>query len=134
MRVCGRCANVLTNEKKQDNARSHSDIVEVSENGHVVIGVRIVQCHHAIMDVVIGARITQCYHATKPNSDFSTFGPNFIMVPISTCSQFQLVVRLYELIVTFPCSHFLHTFAPRNMSFEVLCLHLPSVTVDRRQL
>ena len=32
-----------------------------------------------------------------------------LLVPISTCSQFQRVVRLYELIVTFPCSHFLHT-------------------------
>ena len=57
----GECAwdvdTVLTNEKKRDNARSHSDIVEVSENGHVVTGVRIVQCYHAIMDVVIGVRI-----------------------------------------------------------------------------
>ena len=50
---------MLTNEKKRDNARSHSDIVEVSENGHVVIGVRIVQCYHAIIDVVIGVRTTQ---------------------------------------------------------------------------
>ena len=31
-----------------------------------------------------------------------------------TCSQFQLVVRLYALIVTFSCSHFVHTFAPRK--------------------
>ena len=69
-----------TNEKKRDNAQA-------SDNGHVVIGVRIVQG----------------YHATMANSEFSTFGPNY-----------QLVVRLYELIVTFPCSHFLHTFAPRK--------------------
>ena len=76
---------MLTNEKKRDNARSpHSDIVEVSENGHVVIGVRIVQCYHAIMDVVIGVRIMQCYHAIMSNSGFSTSGPNF-----------QLVARLY---------------------------------------
>ena len=41
-----------------------------------------------------------------------------LLVPISswsqfqlvTCSQFQLVVRLYALIVTFSCSHFVHTF------------------------
>ena len=79
----------------------------------VVAGVRIVQCH-AIMDVVIGVRIMQCYHTIMSNSDFYTFGPNFILVPISTCSQFQLVVRLYELIVTIPCSHFVHTFAPRK--------------------
>ena len=99
---CARCDTVLTNEKKRDNAHSHSGVrvvnVEVSDNGHVVIGVRIVQCYHAIM----------------VNSEIPTFGPNFILVPISTCSQFQLVVRLYELIVTIPCSHFLHTFAPRK--------------------
>ena len=57
---------MLTNEKKQDNAHSHSGVrvinVEVIENGHVVIGVRIVQCYHAIM----------------ANSEFSTFGPNII--------------------------------------------------------
>ena len=50
---CARCDNVLTNEKKQDNAHSHSGvrvvIVEVSDNGHVVIGVRIVHGYHAIM-------------------------------------------------------------------------------------
>ena len=93
---------MLTDEKKQDNAHSHSGVrvvnVEVSDDGHVVIGVRIVQCYHAIM----------------ANSEFSTFGPNFNLLPISTCSQFQLVVRLYGLIVTFPCSFFLHTFAPRK--------------------
>ena len=101
---------MLTNEKKRDNAHSHSGVRVVSDNGHVVIGVRIVQCNHAIMDVVIGVRIMQCYHAIMA----TTFGPNFNLVPISTCSQFQLVVRLYELIVTFSCSHFLHTFAPRK--------------------
>ena len=82
---------MLTNEKKQDNAHSHSGVrvinVEVIENGHVVIGVRIVQCYHAIM----------------ANSKFSTFGPNY-----------HLVVRLYDLIVTFSCSHILHTFALQN--------------------
>ena len=66
--MCAKCDTVLTNEKKRDNARSHSDIVEVSENGHVVIGVRMMQCYHAIMS----------------NSEFSTSDPNF-----------QLVVRLY---------------------------------------
>ena len=59
---------MLTIEKKRDSERAHSDIVEVRENGHVVIGVRIVQCYHAIMS----------------NSEFSTSGPNF-----------QLVVSLY---------------------------------------
>ena len=98
---------MLTNEKKQDNAHSHSGVrvinVEVIENGHVVIGVRTVQCFHAIMDVVFGVRIMQCYQAVMANSEFSNFGPNY-----------QLVVRLYNLIVTFSCSHFLHSFAPRN--------------------
>ena len=37
-----------------------------------------------------------------------------LLVPILTCSKIQLVVRLYELIVTSSCSHFLHTFAPRK--------------------
>ena len=40
-----------------------------------------------------------------------------------TCSQFQLVVRLYDLIVTFSCSHFVHTFDRENTSFEVWYLH-----------
>ena len=84
----GECArddvkNVLANEKKRDNARSHSDIVEVSENGHVVIGVRIVQCYHAIMDVVIGVRIMQCYHAIMSNSEF----PSHFWSQLSTCCQ-----------------------------------------------
>ena len=73
--TCARCDTVLSNQKKRDNAHSHSGVrvvnVEVSDNGHVVIGVRIVQCHHAIM----------------ANSEFSTFGPNFNLVPISTCCQ-----------------------------------------------
>ena len=88
--MCAKCDTVLTNEKKRDNARSHSDIVEVRENGHVVIGVRIVQCYHAIMDVVIGVHIMQCYQAIMSNSEFSTSGPNF-----------KLVVSLYWLIVAF---------------------------------
>ena len=81
---CARCDDVQTNEKKQDKAHSHSGVsvvnVEVSENGHVVIGVRIVQRYHPI-----------------------TFGP-----------KYQRVVRLYDLIVTFSCSHLLHTIAPRK--------------------
>ena len=54
----------LCNRKRRDYARSRSVIVEVCGSGHVVIGVRIVQCHHAIMDVVIGIRVMQFYHAT----------------------------------------------------------------------
>ena len=70
---CARCDDVQTNEKKQDKAHSHSGVrvvtVEVIESGHVVIGVRVVQCYHAIM----------------ANSEFCTFGPNY-----------QLVDRLYD--------------------------------------
>ena len=76
--VCARC-DVLTHKKKRNSARSRSDNVEVCGSGHVVIGVRIVQCHHAIMDNV-------------------HFWSQFQLV---TCSQFPLVVMLYELIVTF---------------------------------
>ena len=75
------------------------------------------------MDVVIGVRTMQCYLAIIANSEFSTFGPNY-----------QLVVKVYDLIVTFSCSHVLHTLRRENRSFEVLCSHTPSVTVDRRQL
>ena len=46
-----------------------SDNVEVCGSGHVVIGIRIVQCH-AIMDVVIGVRVMQCYHAIMCNPLF----------------------------------------------------------------
>ena len=46
-----RCRIHSLYKKKQDKAHSHSSVrvvnVEVSENGHVVIGVRIVQCYHA---------------------------------------------------------------------------------------
>ena len=54
-----------------------------------------------------------------------------LLVPISTCSQFQLVVKLYELIVTLPCSHFLHTLHRENMSFEVLCLQQQNTRASR---
>ena len=49
---CARCDDVVTNEKKQDKAQSHS-------------GVRVC-CH-----VVIGVGIVQCYHAIITNSEFS---------------------------------------------------------------
>ena len=68
---------MLTNEKKRNNAHSHSGVRVVSDNGHVVIGVRIMQCYQAIManseHVVIGIRLVQCYHAIMSNSDSSTF-------------------------------------------------------------
>ena len=57
-----------------------------------------------------------------------------LLVPISswsqfqlvTCFQFQLVVILYELIVTFPCSHFVHNFAPRKQRHLRCCIYTMS--------
>ena len=120
---------MLTNEKKRDNAHSHSGVRVVSDHGHVVIGVRIVLCYHAIMDVVIGVRIMQCYHAIMSISDFSTFGPNFNLFPISTCCQTVFCDRQFSSVANY-CT-LLHR---ENGSFEVLSLHTPSVTIDRRQL
>ena len=88
----------------------------------VVSGVRIVQCH-AIIDVVIDVRVMQCHAIIdvvigvrvmllSPShrqfwifhfSEFSTSSPNS-----------HLVIKLYQLIITFPCSPFVHTFAPRK--------------------
>ena len=64
---------MLTNEKKRDNVHSHSGVRVVSDNGHVVIGVRIMQ----------GVRIVQSFHAIMS----TTFGPNFNLFPLSTCRQ-----------------------------------------------
>ena len=77
---------------------SCSDNVEVCGSGHVVIGVRIVQCHHAIMDkcehVVIGVRVDAL--SPRTHSQLSIFhfwsqfhlGPNLHLVnlfPVPTC-------------------------------------------------
>ena len=49
--------------------------------------------------------------------------------------SFVLVVRLYSVTVNSYLQPFIaHFCIAKNGSFEVLCLHLPSVTVDRRQL
>ena len=83
------CDTVLTNEKKRDKAHSHSCVRVVSDNGHVVIGARIVQCNYAIMDVVIGVRIMKCYHANHGHYFRYQFQPcpKFNLFPISTCCQ-----------------------------------------------
>ena len=103
--------------------------MEVCGSARVVIGVRIVQCHHAIMDicehVVIGVRVMHCHHAFMPILNFPLLVPilSRSQFQLVTCFQFQLVVILYELIVTFPCSHFCAHFLHReNTSFEVLYL------------
>ena len=50
-----------------------------------------------------------------------------LLVPISTCNLFPIptVVRLYDLIVTFSCSHFVHTFAPRKHVISGVVFTLP---------
>ena len=79
---------------KKNGTRAHSSVrvdvlnVEVSVGGHVVIGVR------------------DRNRATTPHG-ILTFCPIFL----SNC---ELVVRLYDLIVTSSCSHLMHTFAPRK--------------------
>ena len=67
----------------------------------VVIDVRVMQCH-AIIDVVIGVRVMLCHQAID-NFGFPT-----------SCPNSHLVVMLYQFIITFPCSHFVHTVAPRK--------------------
>ena len=95
------CDTVLTNEKKQDYARSHSDNVEVSGNAHVVIGVRIVQCHHAIMS----------------NAEFSTILNFPLLVPI-----INLLSGCINSSSLFPVAIYCTLLHRENMSFEVFCL------------
>ena len=52
----------------------------------------------------------------------------------TSCPNSHLVIKLYQFIITFSCSHFVHTFCTAETSFEVWYLHTPSVIVDRRQL
>ena len=58
---------------------------------------------------------------TTPSCPILTFP---LLVPIPSCSQFQLVVRLYELIVTFSCRHFLHTFTAKTCHLRC-CAYTP---------
>ena len=87
-----------------------------------VAGVRIVKCH-ASMDVVIGIHVVLCH----PLVDFPLFW-------ILLRAQFLIVVMLKQFIITLTCSYFAHVLHRGKTSFEVWYLHLPSVTVDRRQL
>ena len=109
----GACADDVKLKTKETMRANHAR----SRSLEVVSGARIVQCHaiidvvidvrvmqcHASMDVVIGVRVMLCHQATD-NSGFSTLCPNS-----------HLVVMLYHFIITFPCSHFVHTFAPRKL-------------------
>ena len=84
----------------------------------VVIDVRVMQCH-AIIDGVIGVRVMLCHQAID-NSGFFHFSE----FPTS-CPNSHLVVMLYQFIITFPCSHFLHTFCTaktRHLRFGIYTL------------
>ena len=82
--------------------------VENSHGGHVVIGVGIVHRHHANITYQI---------------EFS------LLVHFCTCSQTVCCDRQF-----FPVAIYCTLLHRENISFEVLCLHTTSVTVDRRQL
>ena len=62
--------------------------------------------YHAIIDVVIG----RPRHALSPSNRVSSTVMN---LPTS-CPNSHVVVRLYQFIITFLCSHFVHTVAPRK--------------------
>ena len=86
--------------------------VEVNLGGHVVIGV--------------GRVIVQCHHADITNYWILTF---VLLVQLCTCSQTVCGDRQF-----FPVANYSTLLHRENGSFEVLCLHLPSVTMDRCQL
>ena len=93
----------------------------------VVIDVRVVECH-ASMDVVAGVHVV-LRHQVINHSRFPTF-LNFplrvqILILLSCCSNSSSL---------FPVAILCTLLHRENTSFEVLYLHLPSVTVDRRQL
>ena len=91
----------LCNRKRRDYARSRSVIVEVCGSGHVVIGVRIVQCHHAIMDVVIGVP----RHAVLPRNHLQSTNLNFpLLVPV-----LNLLSSCINSSSLFLVGHFVHT-------------------------
>ena len=105
----------------------------------VVSGARIVQCH-AIIDVVIDVCVAQCHaiinvvigirvmlrHQAIDNSVF--FTSEFS----TSCPNSHLVVMLFQFIITFPCIHFVHTFAPRKRQFR--CGIYTLRRLDSRQL
>ena len=87
--------------------------VEVSLGGNVVIGV---------------GRVNRATSPSRHNQllNSHTF---VLLVQFCTCSQTVCCDRQFFLVAIY-CT-LLHR---ENGSFEVLCLHHPSVTVDRRQL
>ena len=102
----------------KQNQTTHSSVhidvfcVEISLGGHVVIGV--------------GRATVQRHHADITNYWILTF---VLLVQLCTCSQTVCCDRQ-----VFPVAIYCTLLHRENGSFEVLCLHLPSVTVDRCQL
>ena len=92
---------------RRDYARSRSDIVEVCGSGSC--------CHwcNASCSVTTQSRSIHC-------SEFST-----------SCPSSHFVVRLYQFIITFPVSHFVHTIAPRKHSHLRCGKFTPSVGYSR---
>ena len=103
----------------------------------VVIDVRVMQCH-AIIDVVIDVRVMQCHashgcchwrprHALSPSHGCCHWRPRHALSPShgqfwifhfsefsTSCPNSHLVVMLYQFIITFLCSHFVHTFTAKT--------------------
>ena len=124
------CVKMKTRQPTWKNAHDASvdvvagvRIVKCHASIDVVIDVRIVECHASI-NVVIGIRVVLCH----PLVDFPLFRI------FTSCPNSHFVVMLWKFIITFTCSYFAHVLHRGNTSYEVWCLHHPSVTVDRRQL
>ena len=104
--------DALTQDERD---KAHSSVrvdvlcVENSRGGHVVIGVGIVHRHHASIT----------YQLLK----FS------LLVHFCTCCQTVCCDRQF-----FPVAIHCTLLHRENGSFEVLCLHPPSVTADRCHL
>ena len=72
------------------------------------------------------SRIHRCCHSLASASFFVTNQSCSIhcyKFSIS-CPNSHLVVRLYQFIITFPCNHFVYTFAPRkHVILDVVFTH-----------
>ena len=117
--VCARC-DVPTHKKKL-NMRAHSQTmwksVKMVMSSLVFASCSVTTQSWTIVNML--SLVSESCFVTTHSWPILNFP---LLVPISswsqfqlvTCSQFQLVVKLYELIVTFSCSHLVHTLAPRK--------------------
>ena len=117
--VCARC-DVLTHKKKLNSARYAQTLwksVEVVMLSLVFASCSVTTQSWTIVNMLslVSASCIVTTHSW-PILNFPLLVPisSWSQFQLVTCSQFQLVVRLYDLIVTFSCSHFVHTFAPRK--------------------